>query len=1022
LYYTFTKMFSDRMKSLNAKRVAAIAAGAALLGMGLACAGTVYVQGVPIIVNGQPNVQVVIGSGAKASDGVAAANIAAAIGNLAYTSVPVTAQVNTTQANKVLKVSVSSSKGVASNPQVWLNESGSAAPSGAYAFTALIGSVLNAGVQLGSPANTKLPITGISSSYTYPVSDAIGTSPLSSPYYALSSYPPVTILQNTYGGGIAFSTFRNGNYDNIMEVANSNLPALLTNSGAYGENEYLWLTGVPVFDQGTASSPVNQFAIASAGGAYQVTFNKPIPANTANNGINQPTISLFGQSWTILNTSAPSSGGVKDSVPTGTTDVFGGAVTLAGSLSSGLQTVYVLHNITSGPISVQLSDLETGTTNFPKYTASLTVYYKGVPTGNVSQVYPPGNAKFNVSGQLITVRVNNTYAGLYQYQRWATMQIYTNTFPLSSGTQFNATTDPGWYTLLGWTNSTGGGKTNALQTIIVYNQTPTTILKGSSFGFIESPEAYKMTLAGDTLGNNYDDLVASVAPATINYQNAVSSTADPTLNDMNNITEPAQLLTVQSSIPDAFTYTGGPSQSVVYNLVPYSFTEVANALTANGASTAVTSGVPAYLYAWVTGPENALINTLTANQFTVTVYGAISQGASPTSAQGTFTSGSSIAATQATADTYGSNVLLSTNFYNVTKITVNEAIPNLNIAITSNSVSPTTNVLATFAMTTPKIIYKPSTSQPYVYATTAASGVSYNQQNGQPTSSFTLSSLLGATTTYGSGSLPMWGAYTYTMAENPVPGVQSPQDVVGFQLMNSTAGGGAAMSSLFQMNYSTLNGKANNVSYTPTSGAAINVRNNFVTERGSKIASIGASSIDFDLAKAVDTLAIDVGTVGSNVTSTTYKLYPVSGPGYGIDQPTNLPNVTIGKVVANETLGTGSVYSITGISNLTATPSVSMASTPVLLKNLSTTTPLVVLDSQASQGSNLILIGSGFVNTLSAQLQSSYNIPMTATSPMVMQAYGANRILIAGYYAQNTTAASNEFIQQLYAQAAAAGS
>ena len=114
------------MKSLNAKRIATVVAGAALLGMGLAFAGAVTFQSVPIITNsGQPVVQVVVGSSAKASDGVAAANIAAAIGNLAYTSMPVTASVNATQAQSVLNVAVSSAQYTLSNQQVWMNVSGS---------------------------------------------------------------------------------------------------------------------------------------------------------------------------------------------------------------------------------------------------------------------------------------------------------------------------------------------------------------------------------------------------------------------------------------------------------------------------------------------------------------------------------------------------------------------------------------------------------------------------------------------------------------------------------------------------------------------------------------------------------------------------------------------------------------------------------------------------------------------------------------------------------------------------------
>ena len=145
------------MKSLNAKRIAAIVTGAALLGAGLAFAGPLTFQNVPIISNsGQPVVQVVIGSSAKPSDGVAAGNIAAAIGNLAYTSTPVTALVNT-NSTKALTVSVSSAKYSLTDQQVWLNESGVTSATGAsYLFSALIGSMLNQGVQLGALQNTKV--------------------------------------------------------------------------------------------------------------------------------------------------------------------------------------------------------------------------------------------------------------------------------------------------------------------------------------------------------------------------------------------------------------------------------------------------------------------------------------------------------------------------------------------------------------------------------------------------------------------------------------------------------------------------------------------------------------------------------------------------------------------------------------------------------------------------------------------------------------------------------------------------
>ncbi|MGC8586653.1 MAG: hypothetical protein ACP5K5_03890, partial [Candidatus Micrarchaeia archaeon] len=171
------------------------------------------------------------------------------------------------------------------------------------------------------------------------------------------------------------------------------------------------------------------------------------------------------------------------------------------------------------------------------------------------------------------------------------------------------------------------------------------------------------------------------------------------------------------------------------------------------------------------------------------------------------------------------------------------------------------------------------------------------------------------------------------------------------------------------------------------------------------------TAVTLNLAKSVDMLQFAVAPATATIT----KVSKTYGP-YGIGQATNIPNVSIANVTASVKLSSAAKYTITGIGNITATPSISMADEPVLLKNL-TTSPLVILDNQPVSASNLILIGSGYVNTLSAQLQKAYNISMTPTT-QIDQAYGPNRILIAGYYANQTTAAANAFIQQLYAAAA----
>lgn len=995
------------MKSLNAKRIAAVVSGAALLGVGLAFAGSVTFQNVPVITtSGQPVVQVVVGSNAKASDGVAAANIAAAIGNLAFTSVPVTASVNATQAAKVLHVSVSNPSYTLSNQQVWLNESGQVgSTAGTYSFTALIGSVLNGGVILGSSQVTK-SLQG-AGQYSFPETTTLGTSPTYSPYSA-TGYVPVqtSVTSSNNGGGLSFTAFTSAGNDNILQISSSQLPTLSSNYGAYSESSYLWFTGFPVFNQ---QSGVNNFQILDAGGAYQAVFGKPIQFN-ANASLGQvhrekqlsAQIRLLGQNWTIVGGYAASG------TASSTTTAAGGQIGVAQA-TTPVTTVYVGHNLTIGNFTVQLQDLGQATAGGLS-PAALAIYYKGKLT-NTTQLFPGNTLKFNASSQSIYVKVNNTFAGYYQYAKYAKLQAYTNVYNITNGQVFNQTTNSGWFVNLLWTNTTSTTATNAvaLQSIIIYNATPTNLSPGQSFSYIQNPQAYKVTFVGDTLGaSNYDAITATsgTSGSTV-YQNFGTVGAGPGLS-ITNITEPQQQLTVTSQIPNAFSYSGQTGSSVVYDLTPYELNEFSNALFTGGTNTPhLQSNSIALLYNG--GSASDAGNWITSTyQVIVTVTGYVLGTGTNTLRSSSYTFSGNAPAEQA----------LTYNYFNVTGVRLSRALPG---TITVNVIGPSANSqdvsnillagLQNFA--TPTVQYTPSGQ---VYASmTIASGSNtlvYNQQNGQPTVQFYI-----ATNNIPNTNVGLAQYDTYTINEIGIPTQTGSQDQVLFGIVNSTAGVGATP--LFQLNYSafgTTIGKSANMSYIGSQyvgikGNAINAGLGFRTERGSKIASITPTVVTFNYAKNVDTLQLVAAQAGAATPTTSYKLY---GP-YSTGQSTNIANVSIGKVNATIALSnSGSGYTISGIQNITATPSISQATTPVLLKNISTTAPLVVLASAANPGSNLILVGSGYVNTLSAQLQQAYNITASPTM-QIDQAYGTNRILVAGYTANQTTAAANAFIQQLYA-------
>lgn len=976
------------MRSINAKRIIAIVAGAALFGTGIAFAGQLTYQNVPIISNsGQPMVQVVVGSNSKPSDGIAAGNIAAAIGNLAYTTTPVTASVDQASLS-ALKVSSSNSNYSLSNQQVWLNESGVTSATGAsYIFSALIGSVLNQGIVLGSQSSTK-SLQGGGSSYAFTETSSTTASPISSPYVA-SDYVPNSGFSNVQGGGVTFDSFTNtiGSQDNILQVSSSQLSVLKNNWGSNGETEYLWLTGFPAFD---AESGVNQFTLQSAGGAYQIIFNNPIENVTSSNSprIDIP-ISLLGQNYTIIKEK-----GVLSGVSSGSY-VAGGSIELASSISP-LETVYVGDNLTSGLWQVQLQDLAQ-TTSGTNDAAAVAVYYNGVLT-NESSINSGTTTTFNVSGHLLYLDLNSTFAGLYAYQKWAKMQLYTNIYNITNNHELNSTTDPGWYTNLLWTNTSSGTKDNALYSIIIRNESPETLMPGQSFSFIQNPSAYKLTFEGDTLGsNNYDQVHITSQSATNGAYENLGKGGTTTIS---NITEPEQILQVQSQIPNAFSFAGQSSSTVDYLLNPFEFTTPASQPSTTGGTNVTLA------YNNPTGGESAWINP--TQQLYVNIQGYRTGGAGEIQENLNFSS------------TTGSQTMaLPEALENITSIQIqgNKVLPittggSLSLTVTGGDTSgnPSGTTIGVLNNVPAGVIYTQSGISNYQGFTSAPS-VIYNQWKGQPTTALTLTPVADSSPVNGGSDKEY---YTLQLNEYPVPSSTSYTDSLGVGIFNTTSSPVGQASPQYILNYSE-SGTRNNVTYISSQGSTMQVQSSFRTEKGSQIQSISAQSVTFAMATTIDQLQFDLSNSASN--SVIGKAYTTFGP-YSIGQTSNLGNVTIANIKANIAATGSSISTITGEGNLTATPSVTEATTPVLLSNLPTS-PLVVSDANANSGMNLILVGSGYVNTLSAALQSQYNLNISANSPVISgQAYGTNRILVAGYTANETTEAANSFIEQLYAAAA----
>ena len=815
----------------------------------------------------------------------------------------------------------------------------------------------------------------------------------------------------------------------------------------------------------------------SADGAYQVVFSNPITITSGSGhaysnglvtGINNAAFTLLGQNYTIINATLPTS------TATSTTAVPGGKLEVAQSLTPLTSISPPEGNITSGNFKVVLTDM--GQPNVSGIApAIIDVLYNGKVTNNTA-IFPGHLVQFNVSGHILDVKVNQTVEGFYAYSKYAKIQLYSNVMNFSgNGQQFNKTTNPNWDADILWSNSSGtAGIPIQLKSIILYGTSTDaqTLLPGQSFSFITSPSVYKLQFVGDTLtAANMDPLTVATSSQTggINYENTFGS-GSPTIS---NITEPAQELVVTSQIPNAFSYAGVQSSSVTYDLTPYELVTNGNAISSasggsvTGPTTVTEVNVP------VAGETTSVTNTVTVNAGVPTLADAIGTTVTMTGsgvtnlyttqhpsitvtlAGYTFvnTSTNHFSATTAYVELNAGDGNVNTtsyNFYNITNVKLSEPIlGQVSVAVAANNIDSvltykTEDVLVTNSITPSNIIsntitypnnvvsatspalstlsdtgstailYTPtSSSSQYTYALASAAGnvVTYNQQNGQPTNYFALAATW-------SNSAPTVGTtsqfFTYTINEYPIPNVAT-LDSLSFGLVNSSAGVSGA--NPLQLNYSTgsgyTRGTKNNVTYVSSQPHTVTVQPGFRTEKGSSRASVSPTELTFNLAKNIDGLDFIVAPETVNVVSTSKAQN--YGP-YGVGVATNIPNVSIGAVNATIAVSSANVV-VAGIQNLTATPSQATAIEPVLLKNLGTTSPLVVLDSSANPSSNLILIGSGYVNSLSAQL----NVSITPSNGgPITAAYGSNRILVAGYTANQTTAAANNFIQDLYTNAAMA--
>jgi len=481
------------MKSISVKRIAAVAAGAAMIGA--AFAGAVTPEGLgsyPFFSNGEPQVKIVVGARAAASDGVAAANIAAMVGNLAYTSRAIEIQ---GQDRLVCTGGAGSATCTLGDKSATLEiTTPGVNPAVAYEMKTYIADYLNRDAPDQYRNNT-----GVNTKYTaggniYPATAGTSTyygkkvgnseSPL-----AFNGYVQDNTANKKYQEDERYYFFSNAAYSDADKKVEA-----LANQMAYQVQFVDPLPPCTLMDTSGASGTVQMNGFNGCKSSADLTQNHHVKIN------------FLGDQWSIVeltgvyNTTAASA-----RVTLGKEIVTNGLMQVGDSVTDPTSN-YSVKLISVSPFSTTTAQLRDA--QFQAFDGS----------GNLIGTYRiiEGSSD-TISGPSIVVKVNKLFSGTGGVAN-ADVTLYSSRLELKQGQLDNAD-NRNWQVQLELANVTGtaGVSSDALKAIKLYRLTvPDMYNAGDSANIVDKPTAMKWTWNGISTVD-HDTLTVNVrnSPVTL---------------------------------------------------------------------------------------------------------------------------------------------------------------------------------------------------------------------------------------------------------------------------------------------------------------------------------------------------------------------------------------------------------------------------------------------------------------------------------------------------------------------------
>lgn len=497
------------MKSLNTKKIAALAAGATLLGSALLGAGAVSFGNTELInANGVPVAKVVVGAAAKASDGVAAANIAAVMGNMAFKSATVTASPVGLDGLTCAAGGAGSCDVLSKSVTLEVTTPAGVLPAGAYGFETYISDYIDLATKnraqdtiIGDPwagsstaTQTALKITG-------------------------SNYPPLKdyVVRDTHTGN------------------------------TYDENQYLYVKSDKVYFSNDVDG---DFRSENTQIAYEIVFGNdglPVCGNSqggnwaycknssnSNNDIDKATenhrvkIMYLGEEWVVSEMSGyPTGAGRGGKIKLAKESAYSPKLQIGESLDLGDGNKLVLGDLKPASGS-QVNDLAIFSI---KNAAGEEIANKVVAAGATTEIAAGGNT--------YRVRVYQAAPGYTLAEKWAEVAVFANEIALENSEEIDDTDNKNFRAWLHWKDrDTTSPTADALHKIQVFTRPGylVDLNPGKSIDLLKNPAKWRFTFSGNKLqdkdyvpvtfslegagGFSYDSRVTSSnsSRAEINYR------------------------------------------------------------------------------------------------------------------------------------------------------------------------------------------------------------------------------------------------------------------------------------------------------------------------------------------------------------------------------------------------------------------------------------------------------------------------------------------------------------------------